>query len=213
MAPVKPGLPRLYMVTDSRALSGGANELPGLVRRVASALPIAVQLREKHLNAAALCRLGAEVRNALPDNGSLLCINERTDVALVCGASGVHFPEASCPVGQAIAPTRGMIAGKSAHSPEAALSAESEGADYLFFGPVFETPSKKPFGKPRGLKELGEVCRRVRIPVYAIGGIVPATAQRCLEAGAYGIAAISAFIGNDDLPTILDNFQTVLSGA
>ena len=201
------------MVTDSRALPGGADELPGLARRVASALPAAVQLREKHLNAATLCRLGAAIQNALPDNGSLLCINERTDVALVCGASGVHFPEASCPVGKAIASAGDMIAGKSAHSLETALSAESEGADYLFFGPVFETPSKKPFGKPRGLKELGEVCRRVRIPVYAIGGIVPVTAQRCLDAGAYGIAAISAFSKHGDLPVVLDNFQTVLSGA
>ena len=76
---------------------------------------------------------------------------------------------------------------------EEAVSAERDGADYVFFGPIFATPSKLAFGPPLGVKRLSEVCRRVRIPVLAIGGVEAENAHECFLAGAAGIAAIRLF--------------------
>jgi thiamine-phosphate pyrophosphorylase len=83
--------------------------------------------------------------------------------------------------------------GASCHSLEAAEQAAADGADYLFFGPVFATPSKQAFGPPQGLLRLERVCRAVSLPVLAIGGITPQNAGACLHAGAAGVAAIRLF--------------------
>src|SRR5207249_303633 len=106
-----------------------------------------------------------------------ILVNDRLDVALSERADGVHLGESSLPlpearrfVGNRNEP-EGFLIGVSCHSLEAARSAASAGADYLFFGPVFDTPSKAAFGAPQGLERLAEVCRAVSIPVLAIGGI------------------------------------------
>ena len=82
----------------------------------------------------------------------------------------------------------------STHSLEQALQAEDEGADFLTFGPVFRTPSKEKFGEPKGLGALEEVCKKVRIPVFALGGMNQGNAAEALSRGGFGIAAISAVI-------------------
>jgi thiamine-phosphate pyrophosphorylase len=76
---------------------------------------------------------------------------------------------------------------------ESVKSAATGGADYVFFGPVFETPSKAAFGEPHGVRRLAEVCRSVPISVLAIGGITVENAGECFAAGAAGIAAIRLF--------------------
>jgi thiamine-phosphate pyrophosphorylase len=86
-----------------------------------------------------------------------------------------------------------FLFGVSCHSLEAAQVAESFGANYIFFGPVFATPSKAAFGAPQGLDRLAEVCRAVAIPVIAIGGITLQNAASCIHAGAAGLAAIRLF--------------------
>ena len=86
-----------------------------------------------------------------------------------------------------------FLVGVSCHSLEDARQAEHAGASYLFFGPIFETPAKKQFGAPQGVANLAEVCRTVRIPVIAIGGMSGDRSTECLRAGAVGIAAIRMF--------------------
>jgi len=83
--------------------------------------------------------------------------------------------------------------GVSCHSSDSARAAERGGADYIFFGPVFATPSKASFGSPQGIERLREVCAAVEIPVLAIGGVSAENAPACIEAGAAGIAAIRLF--------------------
>ncbi len=90
------------------------------------------------------------------------------------------------------------------------MAAESDGADYLFFGPVFETPLKKRYGPPMGLEKLETVCRNVSIPVYAIGGITPQNTNHCFEHGAYGVAAMSIFYSAQNLASTLNNFHSSL---
>jgi thiamine-phosphate pyrophosphorylase len=132
-----------------------------------------------------------------------IIINDRLDIALAARTAGVHLGETSLPVAQTLAwlsqakiehkVPEHFLVGVSCHSLEAALAAQRDGASYIFFGPVFPTPSKAAFGTPQGLERLVEVCRAVQIPVLAIGGITLENAWQCLSAGSRGIAAIRLF--------------------
>jgi thiamine-phosphate pyrophosphorylase len=125
-------------------------------------------------------------------------INDRLDIALAAGAAGVHLGEKSLPLETVVEWRRStgrsdFMIGASCHSLESTRGAERDGADYVFFGPVFATPSKAAFGPPHGIERLREVCAAVKIPVLAIGGVSAENARECLEAGATGIAAIRLF--------------------
>jgi thiamine-phosphate pyrophosphorylase len=86
-----------------------------------------------------------------------------------------------------------FLIGRSCHHLEEIHAAEIAGADYVFFGPVFSTPSKERYGPPQGLQKLAEACRSTHLPVLAIGGITAENASESLRAGAAGIAAIRLF--------------------
>jgi len=120
---------------------------------------------------------------------SRLLVNDRLDVARIGGADGLHLPENGLPVRVA----RELLGdhqllGRSVHRPEDARRAVDDGADYVFLGPIWPTASH-PERPPLGLKSLEGLGR---LPVIAIGGITPERARECREAGAWGIAAISA---------------------
>ena len=125
-------------------------------------------------------------------------VNDRLDVALAAAAAGVHLGEKSLPLEAAIEWRRStgrsdFLIGVSCHSLESARAAGRGGADYIFFGPVFATPSKAAFGAPQGIERLREICAAVEIPVLAIGGVNLENARACLAAGAAGVAAIRLF--------------------
>ena len=138
-----------------------------------------------------------------------IIVNDRLDVALATQAGGVHLGEKSLPAGEAqrlvksLHREKDFLIGVSCHSLEAVKAAEGGGADYLFFGPVFVTPSKAAYGAPQGLKRLAEVCRAVALPVLAIGGITLENAADCLSAGASGIAAIRLFQDAPDIAAVV----------
>ncbi len=160
-----------------------------------------IEIREKDLGGRALLDVvSAVVAQCAP---ARILVNDRLDVALAAGAGGVHLAGTSLPV----APVRawchahapGLMIGKSCHSLEEALEAQDDGADYVFFGPVFSTPSKLAYGPPQGIERLRAVCGAIAIPVIAIGGITPENAGACIAAGARGIAAIRWFQERGDL--------------
>jgi thiamine-phosphate pyrophosphorylase len=142
-----------------------------------------------------------------------ILVNDRVDVALSERTAGVHLGENSLPLPEAKrlasarAQARDFLIGVSCHSVEAAKVAASGGADYLFFGPVFATPSKAAYGAPQGLELLAEVCRAVSIPVLAIGGITVANAAACLAACASGIAAIRLFQDAPDMLALVHSLR------
>ena len=215
--------PILCWVTDRRALSLPAvpasqnssdsdreTALIARARDVASAGVEWIQLREKDLDARPLSHLACAILSAVPPRTRLL-INDRLDVAWSCGAAGVHLGEASLPVAEAaceIARRKAspspqdqapdFLLGVSCHSLDAVRLAADAGANYVFFGPVFATPSKAAFGPPQGLRRLAEACRAVSIPVLAIGGITPENSSSCVDAGAAGLAAIRMFQNASD---------------
>ncbi len=149
------------------------------------------QLREKDLSSFELFRYAKLMEKLLKGYDAFFTVNERVDIAVMTGAVGVHLPENSFPISVVKQKFPDLIVGKSCHSLDSAVEAEKEGADYIFFSPVFESPGK---GKPVGLDKLREVVENINIPVYALGGITEDKIPDVLDTGAYGVAGIRLFI-------------------
>ena len=190
----------IAMVTDRRRY-GDAGETTAIQRVVADAARAAragvdsIQVREPGLPDRGLLDLVRRVAEAADPRVRVL-VNGRTDVALAAGAHGVHLP-ASAPSASRIREIvpEGFLIGRSVHTIEEAIEAERiGGCDYLTFGSVYPTISKPAGHDAAGVEALGRVCDAVRLPVLAIGGIVPERARALVQAGAAGMAAIGMFI-------------------
>jgi thiamine-phosphate pyrophosphorylase len=188
----------LCLVTDRRQTNG--RPLVALIEEALRAGLTAVQLREKDLGTRVLMTLAVEIRDLARSFGATLLLNDRIDLAQVIGSSGVHLPAAGLPasVARRILGSNQLV-GVSTHSVEEVLRAESDGADFVVLGPVYETPSKRAYGAPLGLSSVEEAARRARVPVFAIGGITASRARDVRRAGASGVAVVSAILGADDV--------------
>jgi thiamine-phosphate pyrophosphorylase len=203
--------PAIFYVTDRQMLPGGSSEnIFEKIRNATMANADFIQIREKRLLTGELLNLTREaVRIAKQEGGSArVIVNDRLDVALAAGASGVHLGRESLAADTVIgwclagnAPPNFLV-GVSCHSLQQARVAEKAGASYAFFGPIFDTPSKHRFGPPQGLALLADICRAVQIQVIAIGGVNESNAADCLKAGASGIAAIRLFQEAQDAPAL-----------
>lgn len=212
--------PILCYVTDRSSLPGGETSLLSVIERAAAAGVDWIQIRERDLSAAklaALTRKALERAAAISPNAPRIIVNDRLDVAVAVRAGGVHLGETSLPpmevarwvkspAGRSAA-GEGFLVGASCHSLGAARAAEAAGADYVFFGPVFVTPSKAEFGSPQGLEYLAEVSRALKIAVLAIGGVTLDNAASCLAAGASGIAAIRLFQNAGDFSATVSSLR------
>jgi thiamine-phosphate pyrophosphorylase len=194
------------LVTDRRRLCPGARSFAdarrGLVeqaRRAAAEGIDLIQVRERDLEAAALAALVADVVAITRGSATRVLVNDRIDVALACGADGVHLRADSVPVAEArrLLPAPRLV-GRSVHSVREAVAAA--GADYLIAGTVFPSASKRTgSAELLGIEGLRAIVSATAVPVLAIGGITPDRIDSVLAAGAAGIAAIGLFI--DSLKT------------
>ncbi len=182
----------LYLVTDRRATRG--RDLVAVVAECLEAGARMVQVREKDLPPAELLALCRPLRALTRRAGARLFVNSSVEVALEVGADGLHRPHALVIVPE---DAPGLSIAVSVHRASDAIEAERDGAEFVVFGPVFDTPSKRPFGPPQGLDALAKVVESVRIPVLAIGGITPERVAEVRAIGAVGVAAISAILGAD----------------
>jgi len=188
---------RLYLITDRKVAK---KPLPEAVRLALEGGVKAVQLREKDLPVRELLSLAQELRSVTREFGAKLFINDRLDVATLVGADGIHLGEQSMP-----ADAVRKVVGKSlqiavsTHSVNEAKAAQDGGADFITYGPIFETPSKTKYGAPVGAKSIINIRNEFSIPIYAIGGINSGNMLQVLSAGADGIAVISAIMAAEDI--------------
>ena len=152
-------------------------------------------MREKSLPARVLYELTAHAVKITRGSNTRLLVNDRVDIALAAGADGVHLTSRSLPadvVRKICGPE--FLIGVSTHSLAEARAAQAADADFVVFGPIFDTESKRAFGEPQGLEKLREVTSELgAFPVIAIGGITRENLEACVNAGASGIAGISLF--------------------
>lgn len=196
---------RLYLISDRSRM--GPDPL-GLLAALARSGLRAAQWREKDLSAAETYEILSRAEPFPPTFH--LFVNDRADLAQALALS-LHLTEASLPTEAArrLLPRPALI-GRSTHSLEGAGRAQREGADFVTFGPVYETPSKRPYGPPLGLDRLREVCSSVALPVFALGGITEERVEACRGAGAYGVAVIGAVWGAADPARALRDLRTAV---
>ncbi len=200
---------RLLLVTDRTQAAG--RSIPSLIRQAIRAGLSAVQLRERDLSTRELLPLAQEIQSITASHAVPLIINDRVDLMMALNLDGVHLRSDSLPSGSVrqLIGSRRLI-GVSTHSVEDVRRANLSGADYVVFGPVFETPSKRSFGLPLGLDLLADACRQSSIPVLAIGGITCGRVRDVRRAGAHGVAVIGALLTRNDIGEAVREFKHVL---
>lgn len=195
------------VITDSSLCKGSFDDR---LRELFRCRVKAIQLREKSLPAAEVLMSAKKASNTALKYDSLLIVNDRIDIAKLAGCRAVHSPSKGTPNNMIKSYIPNSLSGKSVHSVSEAVKAEKEGFDYLLFGPVYRTPAKVKYGKPQGLFNLSTVCDAVNIPVFAVGGINPARAAKCLQAGAYGVAGIRDFMKSNNIKKTVSSYRKVL---
>lgn len=187
-------LPRVHAITDGAVLA-----LPDFGARaaaIAAAGPaIALHARDRTAGGAALAAAASRLAALARPPEAMLLVNGRPDVAAACGAAGVQLAAGDLAPADARRICGGLI-GRSVHSENEARVAADEGADFLIAGSVYPTTTH-PDRAPGGLA-LIRSCLRAGLPVIAIGGVTPARAVELRDAGAWGVAAISALWGAGD---------------
>jgi thiamine-phosphate pyrophosphorylase len=219
----------LYYITDRHGFAGGEDQQRrALLDRVSQAAQAGIdyiQLREKDLTIRELESLAIEAVAAVRANSSStrILINGRADVALACGADGVHLPGGSLPASEVRTlwmkvSDRSPIIGVSAHSVDDVRYAEAHGADFALLAPIFEKRGTDV--QPLGLSILALCCRanqapdnteappKIYFPVLALGGVTVGNAIECLRAGAAGVAGIRLFQKGDLHETVRDLRQS-----
>jgi thiamine-phosphate pyrophosphorylase len=182
-----PELGRGHLDVARAAIEGGAD---------------ALQLRDKEMGGKEMYDLCSRIKDLIEvgDGDCAFFVNDRVDVAVAAHADGVHLGQEDLPAASARPLIGGdMVMGISATTVEEARRAQAEGADYLGVGPVFPTPSKPDAVPPIGVEGLKEISKAVDLPIVAIGGIDASNAKEVFEAGADGIAVISAVAGAEDM--------------
>lgn len=204
---------KLYLITD-RTLITHHSSLVTAVEEALEAGVRAVQFREKDLPVREQLDMAYSMKDLTTRYNAMLFINDRVDIALCVGAEGVHLGQSGIPV-HAVRDMAGnkLMIGASTHSLEEASIAEEEGADFITFGPIYDTPSKVKYGRPVGIDALKEVNKKVSIPIFGIGGIKTDNIKDVIDAGAQGIALISGIFGEPDVRKATQEYLKVSGGS
>lgn len=199
----------LCVILDRRA--AGRRDLLDVLQRAAAGGTRFFQYRAKGLATGEAWREAERLRRAADACGALFVVNDRCDLALAVEADGVHLGQADLPIHAAralLGPDR--LIGASTHSAEQVLAATREGADYLGFGPIFETGTKPDHEPPVGPEGLRKVRPLTDLPLLAIGGIGLDRVGDVMACGADGVAVISAVLGAPDVEAAVRAFLAIL---
>lgn len=188
----------LYVILDPRALRG--RSLVEALQAAADSGARLFQYRDKTASGAEAYRQALQLRKVASDRGAVFLVNDRCDVALAVDADGVHLGQEDMPLVRAralLGPEK--VIGISAHRPDQVKEAASGGADYIGFGPIFGTATKPDHEPVVGIEGLRQIRPLTRVPIFAIGGITLDAIEAVINAGADGVAVISAVCGAPDI--------------
>jgi thiamine-phosphate pyrophosphorylase len=195
-------LAKLYLITDAELDPEGMLALYDTAMLEGTG---AFQLRVKDQDDAVLYRLAEEFAERCRKVGTAFIVNDRPDVALLVGASGVHLGQRDLPVGRVLRLVgHGMLIGRTVRNPTQANSAVQSGASYVALGPCFSTRTK-PDLRPVGVKVLRQTVQTTDAPVCAIGGITPLNLGEVLDVGPAYVAIVTA-VSRSDNPMQVKNF-------
>jgi thiamine-phosphate pyrophosphorylase len=189
--------PTLYLVTDPQ--QGGGRPLTEIVAAAVQGGVTLVQLRDKQAEGRALLELARALKALLDPMGVPLLINDRIDIALAAGAAGCHVGQTDLPVAEAralLGPA--AILGTSLDAVEQARAVDPEDLDYVAYGPFAATATKADAGPPIGAAGLAAVRALTALPLVAIGGVHAGNLGQAIEAGADGVAVVSAIMAAAD---------------
>ena len=208
--------PLLYLITSGTTTaqtspsSKDFSQVLQLIEAAVAARIDLVQIREKNLSGRVLFELSARAAKIVQSSNTQLLVNDRADIASTAGADGVHLTTRSfepAVVRRAFGPE--FLIGVSTHSLTEATEARDGGADFVVFGPVFQTSSKQTYGEPVGLDQLRNTASSLKgFPVLALGGVATDNIRDCFRAGASGIAAIRLLSD----PAKLADVRTLVNG-
>lgn len=195
----------LYLILDVDASPG--RSLPDLLKQAAEGGARIFQYRNKTASMLEAYRQAVLLRKVATDAGARLLINDRCDLALAVDADGVHLGQQDLPIHMAramLGPDK--LIGISTHTDAQVTAATASGADYLGFGPIFSPGSKRDHDPVVGVDGLRRIRRLTSLPVFAIGGIAHDHVRSIMEAGADGVAVISAVAQAQDVTTVTRAF-------
>lgn len=203
--------PSLYVVLDRTAARG--RDLVELLALALAGGSRMIQLREKEWPSGRVLPLAEKLREACTAAGATFIVNDRVDLALAVVADGVHLGQDDLPARAARPLLRpGMILGISTHSVEQARAAQADGADYVAVGSMFATTSKADF-QLVGPDLMRKLRGEIRVPLVGIGGITPDNVSEVIQAGADGVAVISAVCAAADPKAAAARFLTQIRAA
>jgi thiamine-phosphate pyrophosphorylase len=189
-------LPPLYAILDPEQTKGRDPE--AVVRQILDGGAKMVQLRAKTMAPRDFLQLARSARGLTKSHDCRLIINDRADIALACDADGVHLGQEDLPLHAARKIIGQKLIGISTHDADQAKEAETGGADYIGFGPMFGTTTKETGISARGVEMLRQIRAAVKLPIVAIGGIKEENVQSVWRAGADSAAIISDILGAED---------------
>ncbi len=202
----------LYLVTDKQLSCGRATK--EIVKAAVAGGVTCVQIREKELGSREFINKAKELKRILQPLGIPLIVNDRVDVALAARADGIHLGQTDMSIKDARKLVgNDVIIGISAESLQDAIDAQNQGADYIGISPVFNTDTKKDTATPLGLEGIANIKIHTSIPLVAIGGIKRDNITSVIEAGADGIAVVSAIVSADSPETSAQELLKLISNA
>jgi thiamine-phosphate pyrophosphorylase len=207
-----PSVGRLHVITDYHLQQRLSHA--DLARLAIRGGADSIQFRHKHGTIRNMLISARATKQACTESSLPLIVDDRVDVAQAIGAEGVHLGQRDFPIADArslVAPS--VIIGATCTTAAQAEQAQAEGADYIGFGPVFETRSKRNPKTVKGLEGLERCCEAVPLPVIAIGGITHDRVRAILDAGAHGIAVLSAVATANHPERATARFRAAIDGA
>lgn len=188
----------LYVITDEVLRPGRTHTM--IAQAALEGGARLIQMRDKSISDRAFFESAMEIRRLCKDAGALFFVNDRIHIAAAVGADGVNIGQSDLPI-DAVRKILGdkAIIGVSCDCVEQAMEAQNDGADYIGYGPVFATSTKLDTGPVSGLDILKCVCRDIKVPVVAIGGIDRTNIDQIAASGTASAAVISAVVCADDM--------------